>query len=126
VTLEEALARIGERVIYQPFGGVRERGVIDSVGGTYVYVRYDGDPAWPHVKATAPADLALAAERGAEEDGCPGCESGGGEDGHLAGCENGPGAWKSHSPGCNCPDCAGAREDAGETEPVDGEGSDCD
>jgi hypothetical protein len=58
VTLDEARDHIGHGVVYQPFRGDPEDGVITGVSGTMVFVRYRGDPAG---KATHPADLTLLA-----------------------------------------------------------------
>ena len=59
MTLGEALAHIGEPVIYRNVYGQAEQGVITSVGDRFVFVRYPGRA--PHGIATHPLDLELLA-----------------------------------------------------------------
>lgn len=56
MTLDEARARIGERVRYTTNSGRYEYGEITGVNGRYVIVRYDGDR---HGKATSAGMLAV-------------------------------------------------------------------
>lgn len=58
MTTAEFGEHIGEAVVYIPFQGRREQGVITSVGAYWVFVRY-GDQITP--KATDPAMLELLA-----------------------------------------------------------------
>ena len=62
MTLSEARAHIGDRVVYRPPHIKRtepgEEGVIVSVSDRYVFVRYGTDS---HAKATHPAFLNLVA-----------------------------------------------------------------
>jgi len=63
VTLSEARARIGSRVVYRRADGphtVEEHGVIADVSAVFVMVHFDGDR---HAKATAPGLLDWAGER---------------------------------------------------------------
>lgn len=51
MTLDEARSHVGNAVIYKPFDGRVEQGVITSVNDHYVFVRYGADG---HSKATPP------------------------------------------------------------------------
>jgi hypothetical protein len=56
MTLDEARAHVGERVLYSTWPGEADEGVITGVNGAYAFVRYGRDTA---AKATRPEDLAL-------------------------------------------------------------------
>ena len=56
MTLDEARARIGAGVVYNPGHGAREDGEIVRVSDLYVFVLFDGDRA---PKATPPGALTL-------------------------------------------------------------------
>ena len=58
MTLDEARARIGAGVVYNPGHGAREDGEIVRVSDLYVFVLFDGDRA---PKATPPGALTLLA-----------------------------------------------------------------
>lgn len=64
ITTEEATANIGRKVVYTPYRGNVEEGVITGVsgGGTWIFVRFGADV---HAKATAPnaLDFALSQAR---------------------------------------------------------------
>ncbi len=64
MTLDEAAANIGKRVVYQPHPGWAEYGVITSVNPRWVFVCYDTDDGprnERHSKATAAVQLQLVA-----------------------------------------------------------------
>ncbi len=54
MTLDEAREAVGRGVVYRPQHGRFEDGVITSVRGAWVFVRYSGDAT---SRATAPEDL---------------------------------------------------------------------
>ncbi len=54
MTLDEARELIGNAVVYRPFGGPVEQGVITSVNDYFVFVRYGADL---HSKATRAGQL---------------------------------------------------------------------
>lgn len=54
ITLKEAARNIGRRVVYTPYRGATEEGVITSAGDRWVFVRFAGDTI---AKATAPGAL---------------------------------------------------------------------
>lgn len=56
ITREEAARNIGREVVYTPYRGKVEEGVITGVsgGGTWIMVRFGADV---HSKATAPGAL---------------------------------------------------------------------
>lgn len=60
MTLEQAKASIGRRVVYVPFAGCdpgqHEIGIITSTNNRFVFVRYGSDI---NSKATSPEDLQL-------------------------------------------------------------------
>jgi hypothetical protein len=56
MTLNEARAHAGERVLYSTYPGEADDGVIDSVNDTHVLVRYGRDLT---AKATRPECLTL-------------------------------------------------------------------
>ena len=58
MTLDEARARIGAGVVYNPGHGAREDGEIVRVSDLYVFVLFDGDRT---PKATPPDALTLLA-----------------------------------------------------------------
>lgn len=59
--LAEAREHINESVIYQPpNGGAREDGVITSVSGRFVFVRYRSQQPLAAGQATPPESLTLA------------------------------------------------------------------
>jgi ribosomal protein L35AE/L33A len=58
VTITEAQQHVGDGVVYQQPGGRVEQGVITSVGGHWVFVRYGSDTG---SKATHAANLTLLA-----------------------------------------------------------------
>lgn len=57
MTIDEAADHLGATVIYLPNPGTVEHGVIESVKGSYVHVRYGSDDK---TKATAPEFLELS------------------------------------------------------------------
>ena len=61
MSIDEARAHVGDRVVYHPWGERagerREYGVITSVNEWYVFVRYDGKQA---SQGSYPEQLALA------------------------------------------------------------------
>lgn len=57
INQSEALENIGRRVVYTPYGGDTEEGVIAGVTGRRILVRYGTDA---QSKATAPAALDFA------------------------------------------------------------------
>lgn len=50
----EAMQNVGRKVVYVPYRGAVEEGVITGVSGQWILVRYGADV---HSKATAPGDL---------------------------------------------------------------------
>lgn len=58
MTLEEAQANVGARVVYRPVGAPVEYGRITDVGQRYVFVRYEGGR--PASLATPADSLELA------------------------------------------------------------------
>lgn len=64
MTLDEARAHVGEKVIYSLRPGQADTGVISSVGDVYVFVLYGRDFT---PKATYPGDLTLMRGGGVAE-----------------------------------------------------------
>ncbi len=56
MTLEEARQRIGERVVYRPYPGATEVGIVTGVSETLVFVQY-GSSQYDRSKATRAEDL---------------------------------------------------------------------
>lgn len=54
MTLKEAAANVGARVVYTPAHGARETGVIKAVGSRFVHVAYGNETT---AKATRAEDL---------------------------------------------------------------------
>lgn len=57
ITLEQACQSVGRKVVYTPFHGEVEEGVITGHSKSWVFVRFGSDA---HSKATAPAALDFA------------------------------------------------------------------
>jgi hypothetical protein len=63
MTLDEAREHVGAGVVYTPFFGPKEDGVITGVSRTSVFVRYARQHPGSNGQATAPEDLELLRPR---------------------------------------------------------------
>lgn len=77
MTLDEARAHIGNKVVYR-HAGVPEEGVVTSVNDHYVFVRYGGNVGSQATRADDLEPIASSAPRscrdcGCTDDDCTGC-----------------------------------------------------